>query len=288
MGSGSAITSSNDDASYAKANHKQKLIDTGTIIRATVPTGGGQEAYSNDDSASMIYGQDYQSDASGTLWQSKQSTVFWLIKYGHIQPISTTAADNENGLWNNSTVSGTLGMASLDTTEGLAATYTSGASAGNQAGQKVDRLYTIRNFNPSFKLNWKTDEAGANIRFFAGWVDSTTLIGNSDDPLNAINGFGVAMVTSQANYRILSNDGVGATSPTDTGVVKDTGWHSIELWADANSNSFYWSIDSATPIQKNTEIPAATTSLACQFTVTAVNADAKVLSVQNCLINSDR
>ena len=45
MGSGSVIDSTNDDASFAKANRKQLLIDTGTAIEAASITGSGQTSW---------------------------------------------------------------------------------------------------------------------------------------------------------------------------------------------------------------------------------------------------
>lgn len=289
MGSGSVINSANDDASFAKANHKQKLLDTGTAVKAVTPTGGGQDSYATDTSSGMIKGVDYESDPTGTLWTTKQSNILWNVKYGDLIPCSASPISNNFvGLWRASTTTGTISLPSLDTTNGQPLRYTSGSSPGNQTGQRLDFLYSVRDFNPSFKITWATDEAGANIRFFAGFTGSTAIVGNTDDPLNALRGFGIAMDTTQANYRIFHNNDTGATVSEDTGVAKDTGYHTFQAWADGNGNLFWWSLDGSTPVSVSGENPTGTQGIACQFTATAVNADAKVIDVLRCLINSDK
>jgi len=287
MTSGSEYNSSNKTGAYSSINHKTRLIDSGTAIQAANKVGGGQESYATTTSSGLIKGTDYMLDPSAILWTNKLSNLLWMTKWGSIQPVTSTFGDNAHGIWCGSTVTGTPTVASLDTTSGLAAVYTSGASAGNQAGVNRALQFTVRNFNPSFKLTWKTDEAAANIRFYAGFTGSSSIIGNTDDPLNALNGVGIAMDTTQTNYRIFHNDSAGATISDNTGVAKDTAYHNIELWADSNGNQFYWSLDGSTPVAITTDIPGATASLSCQFTVTAVNADAKPLNVIRSVITSD-
>ena len=285
---GTEITSSNKSLSFSLVNHKTRLIDTGTNIQAATKQGGGQEAYATDTSAGMIKGTDYMTNPSGTIWTNKISNLLWMTKWGTFYPLTATLVDNTTGLWNAATLLGTDGVASLDTTEGLPGTFTSGASAGNQSGLNRALLYTTRQFNPTFKIRFKTDESGANIRFYAGFTGSTSTIGNSDDPLNALAGFGIAMNTIQSNYQVYHNDTSGATVLVDTGVAKDTNYHTFEAWADDNATAFYWSFDDSTPASVTANIPAQTTPLSCIFAVTAVNADAKVLSVTKSVITSDK
>jgi hypothetical protein len=285
---GTEITSSNKSLSFSLLNHKTRLCTTGTNIQAATKQGGGQEAFATDTSAGLYKGTDVILDPSGTVWQTKMASLTWYGKWGTFYPLTSTLANNTTGLWNGATAVGTLAIASLDTSEGLSATFTTAASGGSQGGINRALLYTTRQFNPSFKLRWKIDEAGANIRFYAGFTGSTSVIGNSNDPLNALAGFGIAINTLQTNYQIYRNDTSGATQLTDTGVAKDTSYHTIELWADDNASKFWWSLDDSTPASATTEIPAQTTSLSCQFLCTAVNADAKVMNVTKSVITSDK
>jgi len=287
MGSGDEITTSNKSASFAMGNRKMKLISSGTLIQSATKQGMGQDAYCESTSAGLTKFTNYEL-VDTALWQMKQASILWPCKWGHFQPSGSAIGDCRSGFIQGSTATGSFAIIATDTTEGKPATFTSGASAGNQAGLKVDSLYTCRKFNPSFKLRWAVDEAAANFRFFAGFYDSTSLIGNSDDPLNAANGFAIGVSTAQANYRIFHNDGSGATASDDTGIAKSTAFHTIELWADDNNTKWWWSLDGSTPAAVTSDIPAQTTILASQFTVTAVNADAKVLTVVNCLVNSEK
>lgn len=288
MGTGSEYTTGNKTGSFSSINHKTRLLDSGSAIEAATKVGGGQEAYVTATSSGKIKGTDLITDPTGTIWANKISNLLNFTKWGVIWPVTTLFADNSHGIWAGSTVTGSSSIAALDTNDGLAGIHTTGAGAGNQAGVNRALLFTARILNPCFKLKWKTDEAGANIRFFAGWTSSTSIIGNNDDPLNAISGFGISMHTGQTNYQIMSNDGAGATVLTDTGVAKDTTYHIVELWADETNTRFLWSLDGSTPAAITTDIPASTTGLSCQYTVTAVNADAKPLNIQRSIITSDR
>ena len=287
MGSGSQGSSSNATVSYDIFNRKTRLIDTGTNVQAATKVGHGQEALSEDNSAGMY--KYYNYELVGTShWQSKIGALLYAQKFGTFYPLTTTIGDNVGGLWRGVSTTGTLAIAALDTTDGLTATFTTAASGGSQGGLNRALLYTTRQWNPYFMLRFKLDEAGANIRFFAGFTSATAVIGNNDDPLNALSGFGIGILTTQANYRILSNDGVGATVSADSGVAKDTNYHTFELWADENGTRFLWSIDNSTPSAVSSEIPASTTSLSCQFLTTAVNADAKVMNVHKSVITTDK
>jgi hypothetical protein len=287
MGTGSQYTSSNKQASFDSVNRKTKLIDSGTAIQAANKIGVGQDAFCESGSAGLSKGTNYELVAT-THWQSKLASLLFPMKWGQLMPISSTEADNKTGIVKGTTLSGTLGIGSFDNSHGKSNTFTSGAVGGNQAGLRTGATYTQRGFNPTFAIKWKLDEAGANIRFYAGWTTSGSAIANSDDPLNAAVGFGIAILTTQTNYRIIYNDGAGSTVSTDTGIAKDTLVHTFLAWGDENGQLFWWSLDDSTPASISTDIPASTNGLASQFTATAVNADAKVLDVYNWTITSER
>jgi hypothetical protein len=183
---------------------------------------------------------------------------------------------------------GTPTVAALDTTDGLAGIFTSGASIGNQAGINRALLYTTRQFNPYFAVRCKLDENAANIRFYFGFTAATAAIGNSDDPLNTLEGIGFSKNVSSTNWLIDHNDSTGATVQEDTGVALDTNYHTFEIWADDNASKFWWSLDGSTPTGITVAIPAQTTSLSSQLLCTAVNGDAKVMNVQRAVITSDK
>lgn len=283
----SEYTASNDTGSFASINKKTRLIDSGTNIQSAVKQGTGQDAFCTSSSGGLYSGHNLELVAT-THWQPKMASLNNGANWGTWQPMSSTIANNTTGIIDGVSATGTLGLASLDTTEGLTSTFTSAGAAGNQCGINRATLYTMRKFNPCFKLRFRIDESGANFRFFAGWTGSTSVIGNSDDPLNGLSGFGVGVSTGLTNYRIFHNDASGASVLDDTGIAKDTNYHTIELWADDNSSKFWWSLDGSTPTGVTTDIPAQTTSLSCQFLCTAVNIDAKVLNIGKWILTSDK
>ena len=287
MASGSQYDSTNDTGSFASINHKTRLIESGTNIVAATKQGGGQEGYCNSTSAGMIRGYDYITDPSGTLWEKKIGRL-QHAKWGTFYPLTTTIANNVSGIFGGVAATGTLAIAALDTTDGLTATFTTAASGGSQGGINRALLYTTRQFNPYFAVRCKLDENAANIRFYFGFTGSASAIGNSDDPLNALSGIGFSKAVASTNWRIFHNDASGATVSDDTGVALDTSYHTFEIWADDNATKFWWSLDGSTPTGVTTDIPAQTTSLSSQFLCTAVNADAKVMTVQGAVIASDK
>lgn len=288
MGSGSAVTSSNASASYDLVNRKTRLIDSGTNIKAATKVGAGQQAYCDSASAGMLKGYPYVTDSTNTVWENETSNYLYPENWGRYNPVSATFATNLNGLLRASTSSGTVALAALDTTNGLAGTFATAASNGSTGGFNMGLLYTVRNFNPIAKVKMQLSSVAANTRFFFGWSSSTAAIGNNDDMLNAASGFGISKITINTTARISHNDGSGATINDNTSLTWDTNPHTFDLWADDNGSQFYYSIDGATPVAVTSEIPATTTPLNFQIIVITAEAVAKTLSCYGMYISSDK
>ena len=286
MSAGGEITSSNDDASFAKANAKQLLIDTGTNIEAATKTISGQVAHSTNTSVRKWHGKYYGLNNTGTVWANLESALLYPVKYGKFNPNSSTFANNVSGLFQGATSYGSVAVAALDTTWGTSVEFTTGAGAGNTAGFRLGARHTCRDFNPVCRFRVKSD-ANSNLRWFIGLVGDTAELGNTDDPLNALNGFLFGKITTQANYRCLHNDGVGATISDDTGVAADNSPHYIDIYTKgAATSTFYLTIDSVLRNTVTTEIPAASSTLAFQMTI--INAGGtRVMTVYDCLVTSD-
>lgn len=285
MGTGSEGSASNASVSYNIWNRKIRLIDSGTNIEAATKVGAGQEAYCDSASANKKLGVDYITDPTNKLWIRKIDSLSYPSQVGFLYPCSSTFASNLDGLLTVASSSGTVGLSSFSSTDGLANTFTSGAVNGNAGGFNLGLVYTSRDNNPSIRCKWKLDSSASTLRLFIGWTASTSAVGNNDDQLNALSGFGVGKSTTNGNYRILHNDSAGATISDDTGIAADTSTHTIDLWGDGANNQFWWSLDGSGATAVTTDIPSATTGLSMQALVITTSG-AKVLSVYRHLIGS--
>jgi len=285
---GSEITSTNDDASFAKANAKQRLIDTGTAIQAATKQLEGQAAHATDTSSGKKRGYEYLVSQGQQLWYPTQADILNGV-YGDLFPCSDTFATSFQGMFTAGTAYGsTTQRGSYDTTDGNNYIFTTGASSGNQAGFRTGFTWLERNQNAMFRSRFKLSSSATQTRLVLGFVASTSTVGNTDDPFNASGGFAIGKQTTSANFRILHNDGAGVTASDDTGIAVDTNTHQIDLWADANGNQFYWSLDFSTPVAVTTDINGATTAFCTQATITTNEGVAKTLTLYQCYAYADR
>ncbi len=284
--SGAEITSANDDASYAKANRKQILCDTGTAIRAATKNGAGQLAYATDSSFQMYRDRYYNLNSTGTTWVPTTSNMLYG-KWGYYMPDATAFSSSRGGILSQAVSIGTVAFPIIDATNGSSCTFTSTGAAGDQAGFRSTYRHTVRSFNPVIKFKFKTD-ASTNIRFFCGFIDSTSAVGNNDDPLGSLDGFGIGVIVGQTDYRCVHNDGTGVTVSDATGVTIDTAVHDVDIFSNGDNGTFYLAIDGTLTNTVTTEIPASGDNLAMQMIYTATTAVARVLTVYNFLATSDR
>lgn len=271
--------------SHAIHNAKMLLQADGTDMEAAGKAEAGQLGFALNSSAQKRKGWYYNVSLGKKLWHNNLVTLL-QAKYGTYQPRSATFASNLDGILVGATSQGTVALAALDTANGMSNTFTTGAIAGNQGGFNLARLYTVRNMNPVIIAFFK-NSVTTNLRFFVGWTSSTALVGNNDDPLNALSGFGIAKLTTSANLRIINNDGAGATVNNDTGVAASTNAVLVILYADGQNNKFWWSINGSDPAQVTSDIPGATTSLSMQQILTTTAAAGIVHTGYGSVISSD-
>lgn len=288
MGTGSQGSSSNASASYDIWNRKTKLIDSGANIAAAGKIGAGQDAYCDSTGSGFNRGSNYELNTTNEVWIPKQSSTLYPNKCGLLYPCSSTFATNLDGFLTVATSTGTVALASLDTTNGLANTFASAASVGAQAGYNMGLLFTVRNFNPCMRITFKISSTATNTRLFIGFINQTGLVGNTNDPLNAVAGIGIGKITTSTNWQILKNGGSGATVPVDTGVALDTNVHRFGLFADTANSRWWWVLDDTTSGFTTTDDPGATTSLSAQRIITTNETVAKTLSVYADYIGSDK
>ncbi len=290
MATGSEISSSNKRLSFSLLNLKTKLIDTGGAINSATKTGAGQEGYCTSTASGFNLGANIEINETNQVWIPKQAATMYNVKWGSLIPRSSTYANNLDGIFTRTTSTGSVALASFSTTDGDGLALTSGAVAGNQAGYNMGATYTVRNFNPTLRLRFKISSSSTNTRLFIGFNSSTSLVGNTDDPLNALSGFALGKTTTSANFRIFSNDGTGATVDTDTTIAVDTNVHEFDIFADTAGSKWWWVLDRTTSgsISTASDIPAATTALSTQSIITTNETAAKTLTVYNAYLSTNK
>lgn len=279
------IVAGNRTMSHAIHNAKMLLQADGTDIEAAGKAEAGQLAFALNSSAQKRKGWYYNLSIGKKLWHNNLVSLL-QAKYGTYQPRSATFASNLDGIMVGATAQGTVALAALDTANGMNNTFTTVAAGGSAGGFNLARLYTVRNMNPVLIAFFK-NSVTTNLRFFVGWTSSTAQIGNNDDPLNALSGFGIAKLTTSGNLRIINNDGAGATVNNDTGVAASTNAVLVILWADGQNNKFWWSINGSDPAQVTSDIPGATTSLSMQQILITTAAAGIVHTGYGSVITSD-
>lgn len=168
-------------------------------------------------------------------------------------------------------------------TDGKYRAMTSGATAGNVAGHKVNDAQgaVFRAIKPRFKAKFRCTDV-TNCRVFVGLTNQGGTGGSAtystgDDPFaGPLAGIALQYRSStDTNFQIGRNDTSGATVFVDTGVTpaSNSGIHTIEIKTDniqsaSAATGFMWSLDGgAFSSVLTTDIPAAGTPLYCQVNI---------------------
>ena len=290
--SGAEITSSNDDASFAKANRKQLLADSGTNIEAAAIAGTGQLGYCTTTlgNGRKEKGHYYGVESNGGTWARLYDQVAFPMNWGSFIPCSSTFATNVNGLFQSvSGTSGTIALQAIDATHGRPVRFTTGSSAGDTSGFNLGAQYTQRQWNPAVHFKVRVQET-SNNRFYLGFTTNTSLL-SGNDPLNAIGGYMFGKRESDTNWHILRNDGVGVTNATDTGIAITTGFAMVHLQADDGFGGFHYNVETSSDFDggsHTTEIPSSTSSNSFQATYITTTASARSWECFQGLITSQR
>ena len=188
-------------------------------------------------------------NSNANTFQGIQNNPFYSKKTGVFYPRG--AGVNASGL-----VSG--GMASVITvgtavhtgvtndTNGIGQTADTGATINSLVGWKCTTL-TKRRFNPVWMIRFAL-VATAAFRFFAGFSSgSSSNPASNSDYLNALSGVGLWVDSAvSANWKIMNNDGSGASTVTDTTTAFDALIHTLSITALDSGPSFTVALDGAT------------------------------------------
>ena len=182
-----------------------------------------------------------------------------------------TNQSTDNGVWitNGMLLGSTLNNipdTAVRTTNGQMALAETAASTGSSKGGRCPTNASVfrRVENPLIQFAIRLTTTTVQ-RFFFGFYGGTGTIANNDDQLNAIHGFGIAQITTSANYQIAHNDGVGATVFDDTGIAVDTTYRTWILRAKSDDTGFEWNVNGGSFTSVTTNVPASATNLGFQF-----------------------
>jgi hypothetical protein len=129
---------------------------------------------------------------------------------------------------------------------GIGCTLDTSATINNLAGWKCTTCVS-RQFNPVWMLRFKL-VATAAFRFFAGFSSgASSNPASNSDYLNAISGVGLWVDSAvSANWKVMNNDGSGASTVTDTTVAFDALIHTLTITGLDSGPSFTVALDGAT------------------------------------------
>jgi hypothetical protein len=211
----------------------------------------------------------------GTIWFRISGVLASYKKRGQFYGTSTGAADGclSGMVAQTAVLTGTTGLPAVDAS-GTRATWTSGTTINSLSGWRATGagVWFCRAQNPV--TAWKIDLVNAaDLRFFAGYVSTTAAPASSADPGSALSTVGFWLDTGvNGNWHIMQNDGTGASDITTIPNVAtaDTSAHTFALRAVNASTKFQYaygftSLNSATWVDINTDIPASTTGLTLRF-----------------------
>jgi hypothetical protein len=175
----------------------------------------------------------------------------------------------------------------VDSTNGRYFQAITGSTSGTKGGYRFALAnFTMRIWNPRTRVRFSTISPTIS-RAYIG-IGTPNVEPTGDDPLNAQSGVLFGMITTNANYVIMHNDGTGATVIDDTGVPKDTTVREIKIVADNASSRFSWSLNAGPYTHITTEIPASTTSLTFVYQNETNEAVSKSLGLYNVFGQSDK
>ena len=195
----------------------------------------------------------------GTFWRVARFGLPGSRKIGWLTGLNTG-----DGLLASPSVTptGSGTVAGQTDSTGRGVRYTTGTTIGSWVGARGSTQYATRQFNPVFRCKFRLNQtnSGNVFRFFAGFATNTAVLADSNDPLNALNGIGVFIASTDTTFTIAHNDSVGATSTTAiTGTPAiDTNAHTVEITADDGGTRFAFSWDGGANQYITSNIPAQT------------------------------
>jgi hypothetical protein len=184
----------------------------------------------------------------------------------------------------------TNGTASIvnDATEGHINNFNSssdGAIIGYQSNSSL-QLITRREWNAFLKVRVKASST-SNSRLYIGFSSNNTLPA-SDSPLgNTEHGCIIGFGTADANFRVFHNDAGGAAISADTGLQKDTEWHTFEMSMVAAGN-ITCMIDGGNSVVVSSRLPGNTTNIFGNIVLELAEAASKDIGIKAGIFRSDK
>jgi hypothetical protein len=156
---------------------------------------------------------------------------------------------------------------------GLSHRWTSGGTINGIGGARIAFAFAERDYNPIIEFQLALQQT-TTTRCFAGFTSSLVNPASGADPLNALSGVMVGYDSGvDANWHIYQNNATGTDSTTVAAIAAaDTSAHKFAIKAVEASSKFQYAygftnISTATWVDINTKIPAATTGLGFQYWV---------------------
>ena len=180
-------------------------------------------------------------------------------KIGNWYGIGTTTGDGMfSGNLNTITVGTGANSQAIDAT-GNHRLFDSGGTINSISGIRCNLLYARRLHNAYFKTAIQLNN-NTNMRVYCGFVALASNPASSADPLNAQNGIALWLDTAvSANWKIMRNDGSGASTVADTSVAAATGTlYPVEIMAK-NDNRYQVSFNGVI-YNYTTDIPGSTST----------------------------
>jgi len=269
------------DPTTANSEMNIKSTAVKTLIiggRLTGDTG----TFVNQSSSTLIIDKNRKHSAGTNVIQSPD-----LTKGGQWGAAGQTTADGFlNGNLANIAV-GTATDARQADSGGFYWLYSTGATVNSIAGNRMNQTYFRRVLNPYFKTNFFVN-SNANVRVFAGLVSDSAAPTSAADPLNGKSGIALWFDSAvNANWRILHNDGTGASVSDDTGVaVAASTFYPVEIYGHGDTKFRF--IFNGVSTDVSTEIPASTTALAYWLYIENTTGTSKSLSAYYVILRTEK
>lgn len=130
--------------------------------------------------------------------------------------------------------------------EGTGVFYGTTTTSGTRAGERSAQPIVMGSKNPAFFCRFSigviTGLVKDAVKFFAGIMQSSTLV-NSNDPLNNLTGIGIQARSSNTDFRICHNNGATGDNQVATGVTPTTDTiYTFYMYKEEGTNNWHWFI----------------------------------------------
>ncbi len=168
----------------------------------------------------------------------------------------------------------------IDST-GTHMTFTTAATTSDTCGGRTT-LFTERDQQAVFKCKFKLSSIGSDVMYIGFHSTSDTPLTTITSILANKSGAGIFYdSSSSANWRILTNNGAGSTTNTDSTIAATTSVHEITMFFNNTQASLIVILDNVlvTAVPITTGVPATTTDLGLYWVIQTSTTVTKTLDV---------